>query len=59
MIFAISTVSQLGDIVISYFKRQSKKQDTGNLIPGHGGFYDRMDSVIFTAPFYLIISRFI
>ena len=58
LIFAIliSSISQLGDIIISYFKRLSKIKDTGKIIPGHGGLLDRVDGMIFAFPFsYLII----
>ena len=52
----ISTISQLGDIIISYFKRISKIKDTGKIIPGHGGLLDRVDGMIFAFPFaYLIL----
>ena len=55
----ISTVSQLGDIVVSYFKRKSKIKDTGKIIPGHGGLLDRIDGMIFAFPStYLIFKIF-
>jgi phosphatidate cytidylyltransferase len=52
----ISTVSQLGDIIISYFKRLSKIKNTGTLIPGHGGLLDRIDGMIFAFPIYYLIN---
>jgi len=52
----ISTVSQLGDILISYFKRLSNIKNTGKLIPGHGGLLDRIDGMIFAFPVYYLIN---
>ena len=54
-ILVISTVSQFGDILISYFKRVSKIKDTGKIIPGHGGLLDRIDGMIFAFPFSYLI----
>jgi phosphatidate cytidylyltransferase len=51
----ISFVTQLGDIIISYFKRKAKIKDTGNILPGHGGFLDRIDGIILAIPFTQII----
>mgnify|MGYP001346354892 CR=1 FL=1 len=56
-ILLVSAVSQIGDIMISYFKRLSKIKDTGKILPGHGGLLDRIDGMIFAFPFsYLVLS---
>ena len=56
LILFISLVSQIGDLIISYFKRKAELKDTGKILPGHGGFLDRIDGIIFVMPItYLCI----
>ena len=54
----ISLISQLGDLFISYLKRKAKVKDTSDILPGHGGFLDRVDGIIFAIPVGILLFSF-
>jgi len=55
----IPVFSLIGDLLQSLYKRKAKKKDSGSLMPGHGGAYDRMDSVIYSALYYYLFLKLI
>jgi phosphatidate cytidylyltransferase len=59
--FVVALFGTIGDLIQSKIKRQAAVKDSGSIMPGHGGIFDRMDSIIFAAPFayltFLIINH--
>lgn len=54
----VGVLGQLGDLIESRFKRDAGVKDTSALLPGHGGFLDRFDSIIFVSPFLWLLCQY-
>lgn len=53
----LAVIAQIGDLIESAIKRHLGLKDSSNMIPGHGGIFDRVDGLIFAAPFAVLLLR--
>jgi len=62
MAIIVSFFGTIGDLIQSKFKRQAGVKDSGIIMPGHGGMYDRLDSILYASPFiyaFLLIVDYV
>ena len=55
--FIVCSMAFVGDIFESFLKRQANIKDSGTILPGHGGFLDRFDAVMFAAYFFFFFRK--
>ena len=61
MIFGIifGVIGQIGDFIESMIKRQANVKDSGTILKGHGGMFDRLDSMIIVSPCFYLYIKFV
>ena len=59
LLLIVICFSQIGDLLESKLKRLFGVKDTSEIIPGHGGVYDRLDSLLFISPFFLLVLEYL
>ncbi len=55
----VSIFGTIGDLIQSKFKRQAGVKDSGKIMPGHGGIFDRLDSILYASPFVFLYLQII